>query len=224
MEFEKEFDVSIPDEQAEKIQTVGQAIEYLEAQSTLPNTRLLAHLIPGLVNKKVQSSRALNLLCSARTLYLCFLFGFAAMAFCTTKSNRIRCMKRVVVTGLGAITPIGNTLSAYLEGLQKGASGANLITQFDASLFKTRFACEVKGFEVENYIDRREARRIDRFTQFAIVTSAEALADSGLDLDAIDKQRVGVIWASGIGGLATLEKEIEDHLSSATAFPNTTRS
>ncbi|MBK6932528.1 MAG: beta-ketoacyl-ACP synthase II [Saprospirales bacterium] len=121
-------------------------------------------------------------------------------------------MKRVVVTGLGAITPIGNTLSAYLEGLQKGASGANLITQFDASLFKTRFACEVKGFEVENYIDRREARRIDRFTQFAIVTSAEALADSGLDLDAIDKQRVGVIWASGIGGLATLEKEIEEFI------------
>jgi len=121
-------------------------------------------------------------------------------------------MKRVVVTGLGAITPIGNTLSAYLEGLQKGVSGANLITLFDASLFKTRFACEVKGFNPEDHLERKEARRIDRFTQFAMVSSAEALKDSGLDLDAIDKQRVGVIWASGIGGLTTLEKEIEDHV------------
>lgn len=121
-------------------------------------------------------------------------------------------MKRVVVTGLGALTPIGNTLTAYLEGLQKGVSGANLITQFDASLFKTRFACEVKGFNVEEHIERKEARRIDRFTQFAMVTAAEALKHSGLDLDAIDKQRVGVIWASGIGGLATLEKEIEEHI------------
>ncbi len=121
-------------------------------------------------------------------------------------------MKRVVVTGLGALTPIGNTLTAYLEGLQKGVSGANLITQFDASLFKTRFACEVKGFNVEEHIERKEARRIDRFTQFAMVTAAEALKYSGLDLDAIDKQRVGVIWASGIGGLATLEKEIEEHV------------
>lgn len=121
-------------------------------------------------------------------------------------------MKRVVVTGLGALTPIGNTLSAYLEGLQKGVSGANLITQFDATLFKTRFACEVKDFNVEDHIERKEARRIDRFTQFAMVTAAEALNDSGLDLNAIDKQRVGVIWASGIGGLATLEKEIEEHI------------
>ena len=121
-------------------------------------------------------------------------------------------MKRVVVTGLGAITPIGNTLPAYLEGLQKGVSGANLITLFDASMFKTRFACEVKGFNPEDHLDRKEARRIDRFTQFAMVSSAEALKDSGLDLDAIDKQRVGVIWASGIGGLTTLEKEIEDHV------------
>ncbi|MCK6695139.1 MAG: beta-ketoacyl-ACP synthase II, partial [Thermoanaerobaculia bacterium] len=121
-------------------------------------------------------------------------------------------MKRVVVTGLGALTPIGNTLTAYLEGLQKGVSGANLITQFDASLFKTRFACEVKGFNVEEHIERKEARRIDRFTQFAMVTAAEALKYSGLDLDAIDKQRVGVIWASGIGGMATLEKEIEEHV------------
>lgn len=122
-------------------------------------------------------------------------------------------MKRVVITGLGALTPIGNTLSEYLSGLQKGTSGANLITQFDASLFKTQFACEVKGFNPEAHIDRREARRLDRFTQFAMVTADEAIKDSGLDLEAINKQRVGVIWASGIGGLATLEKEIEEHIT-----------
>jgi 3-oxoacyl-[acyl-carrier-protein] synthase II len=121
-------------------------------------------------------------------------------------------MKRVVVTGIGAITPIGNTVAEYLEGLKKGTSGANLITQFDATQFKTRFACEVKNFNPEEHLDRREVRRIDRFTQFAMVTAAEALKDSGLDLEAIDKDRVGVIWASGIGGLATLEKEIEDHI------------
>jgi len=122
-------------------------------------------------------------------------------------------MKRVVITGLGALTPIGNTLSEYLNGLQKGISGANLITQFDASLFKTHFACEVKGFNAEDHIDRREARRLDRFTQFALVTAAEALQDSKLDLNAIDKQRVGVIWASGIGGMITLEREIEEHIT-----------
>ena len=121
-------------------------------------------------------------------------------------------MKRVVVTGLGAITPIGNTLPAFLEGIQNGISGANPITLFDAALFKTRFACEVKGFIPEEHLDRKEARRIDRFTQFAMVTAAEALQSSGLNLDAIDKQRVGVIWASGIGGMTTLEKEIEDHI------------
>lgn len=121
-------------------------------------------------------------------------------------------MKRVVVTGMGALTPIGNTLPEYLEGLRRGTSGAAPITLFDAALFKTRFACEVKNFNAEDYVDRREARRIDRFTQFAIATAAEALAGSKLDLEAVDKDRVGVIWASGIGGLATLEKEIEDHV------------
>ena len=118
----------------------------------------------------------------------------------------------LVVTGLGALTPIGNTLSAYLDGLQKGTNGCNLITLFDASQFKTKFACEVKGFRAEDHMDRREARRIDRFTQFALVATAEALKRSKLDLDTINKERVGVIWASGIGGLATLEKEIEDHI------------
>lgn len=121
-------------------------------------------------------------------------------------------MKRVVVTGIGAITPIGNTVAAYREGLEKGVSGACPITLFDASQFKTRFACEVKDFNPEAHIDRREARRIDRFTQFALVTVAEALQDSGLNLEDIDKDRAGVIWASGIGGLSTLEKEIEEHV------------
>jgi len=121
-------------------------------------------------------------------------------------------MKRVVVTGIGAITPIGNNVPAYLEGLQRGTSGAGPITQFDPSQFKTRFACEVKGFVPEDFLDRKEVRRIDRFTQFALVTTEEAIKDSGLDLDAIDKQRAGVIWASGIGGLQTLEKEIEEHV------------
>lgn len=121
-------------------------------------------------------------------------------------------MKRVVVTGIGAITPIGNTIAAYLDGLKRGVSGANLITLFDATLFKTHFACEVKSFNPEDYLDRREARRVDRFTQFAMVAAAEALQNSGLDLEVIDKDRVGVIWASGIGGLATLEKEIEEHI------------
>ena len=119
-------------------------------------------------------------------------------------------MKRVVVTGIGAITPIGNNIPSYLDGLQHGRSGAGPITHFDASLFKTRFACEIKGFVPEDFIDRKEVRRIDRFTQFALVTAEEAIKDAGLDLDAIDKQRTGVIWASGIGGLHTLEKEIED--------------
>jgi 3-oxoacyl-[acyl-carrier-protein] synthase II len=120
-------------------------------------------------------------------------------------------MKRVVVTGLGALTPIGNTLAAFTEGLQKGISGADRITLFDATLFKTQFACEVKDFNPEAFIEKREVRRIDRFTQFALASTAEALQDSSLDLENIDKTRVGVIWASGIGGLATLEKEVEDY-------------
>jgi 3-oxoacyl-[acyl-carrier-protein] synthase II len=121
-------------------------------------------------------------------------------------------MKRVVVTGLGALTPIGNTVAAYQQGLEQGVSGANQITLFDASQFKTQFACEVKGFVAEDFLDRREARRLDRFTQFAMVAVAEAIQNAQIDLEQLDKQRVGVIWASGIGGLATLEKEIEDHV------------
>jgi 3-oxoacyl-[acyl-carrier-protein] synthase II len=121
-------------------------------------------------------------------------------------------MRRVVVTGLGALTPIGNDLDAYREGLKKGISGADKITLFDCSQFKTQFACEVKGFDPEQFIEKREVRRIDRFTQFALVSTEEALQRSGLDLDTVDKSRVGVIWASGIGGLNTLEKEVEEHI------------
>jgi len=121
-------------------------------------------------------------------------------------------MRRVVVTGLGALTPIGNTVQEYLKGLQNGVSGADLITQFDASLFKTKFACEVKGFNAEDYMHRREARRIDRFSQFALVVADEAMKDAGLDLEKIDLDKAGVIWASGIGGLHSLEEEVESFL------------
>ena len=116
--------------------------------------------------------------------------------------------RRVVVTGLGALTPIGNTLSAYWEGLLSGKSGAAPITYFDASLFKTQFACELKGFDPLAHFDRKEARKIDRFAQYAIVATDEALVDSCLDFDTIDKDRVGVIWGAGIGGLETFQNEV----------------
>ncbi len=119
-------------------------------------------------------------------------------------------MKRVVITGLGALTPIGNDLQAYLEGLKAGTSGANLITHFDAEKFKTQFACELKDFDASAFLDRREVRRFDDFSIYAMVTAMEAIEDSGLDPEKIDLDRAGVIYASGIGGLSTLEKEIED--------------
>jgi len=114
-------------------------------------------------------------------------------------------MKRVVVTGLGAITPIGNNIKAYTEGLKNGVSGAVPITRFDASKFKTQFACEVKGFNVEEFIHRREARRMDPFSHLAMVSVAEAVEMSGLDFENFNLDRGGVIWASGIGGFDTLE-------------------
>ena len=119
-------------------------------------------------------------------------------------------MKRVVVTGLGALTPIGNNIKEYLEGLQNGVSGANPITHFDASQFKTQFACEVKNLKPEDFIDHREVRRLDNFSIYAMVCADEAIVDSGLDISTLDVDRVGVIWGSGIGGLRSLEKEIED--------------
>ncbi|ETN94718.1 3-oxoacyl-[acyl-carrier-protein] synthase II [Zhouia amylolytica] len=116
--------------------------------------------------------------------------------------------KRVVVTGLGALTPIGNNLQEYWDGLQKGVSGAAPITHFDASKFKTQFACEVKNFQVTDFIDRKEARRLDKFAQYAMVASDEAIVDSKLDLEKIDMDRIGVIWGAGIGGLETFQEEV----------------
>ncbi|MBK7383993.1 MAG: beta-ketoacyl-ACP synthase II [Flavobacteriales bacterium] len=116
-------------------------------------------------------------------------------------------LRRVVVTGLGALTPLGNTLPEYWEGLVSGRSGAAPITRFDASKFKTRFACEVKGFVPEDFLDRKEARKMDPFAQFALVCSDEALKDSGLLESGVDRDEVGVIWGSGIGGLKTFQDE-----------------
>ncbi|MCF1190423.1 beta-ketoacyl-ACP synthase II [Mangrovimonas sp. AS39] len=117
-------------------------------------------------------------------------------------------IRRVVVTGLGALTPIGNTKDEYWEGLKNGKSGAASITYFDTEKFKTKFACEVKNFNVTDFIDRKEARKMDKFTQYAMVASDEAIADANLDLDKINKLRVGVIWGAGIGGLETFQDEV----------------
>lgn len=119
--------------------------------------------------------------------------------------------RRVVVTGLGAMTPIGNSIEEYWQGLSTGKSGAAPITLFNAEKFKTRFACEVKNFDPEKYMDRKEARKMDRFTQFAIAVSDEAIKDSGLDLETIDLDRAGVIWGSGIGGLQTFQDEVSNY-------------
>lgn len=129
------------------------------------------------------------------------------------------CMKRVVITGMGALTPIGNTISGYLEGLQQGVSGANLITRFDATNFKTQFACEVKNFDPESFMDRKEVRKLDLCAIFGLVCTDEAMSDSGLDVEKIDSDRAGVIWGSGIGGLATLESEIETFITSESGLP-----
>ena len=118
-------------------------------------------------------------------------------------------MKRVVITGTGAVTPIGNTLSEYREGLQAGTSGAKTISHFDATNFKTTFACEVEGVDIEALVGRKESRKLDRFTIFGIIAADEAINKSGLDLEQLDLDRAGVIWGSGIGGLRSLEKEIE---------------
>jgi 3-oxoacyl-[acyl-carrier-protein] synthase II len=116
--------------------------------------------------------------------------------------------KRIVVTGIGTLTPIGNTLDAYWESLVNGVSGADMITQFDASKFKTRFACEIKGFDPTEHMDRKEARKLDRFSQIALVASDQAVADAGITPENVDHDRVGVIFASGIGGLNTFTDEV----------------
>lgn len=116
--------------------------------------------------------------------------------------------KRVVVTGIGALTPIGNTAPEYWDGLLKGISGAARITRFDPTNYKTKFACEVKNFDPTHFIDKKEVRRLDRFAQFALVCSDEAIKDSGLDAQGVNRDRVGVIWGSGIGGLDVFIEEI----------------
>ena len=120
-------------------------------------------------------------------------------------------MRRVVVTGMGALTPLGNDINSYLEGLQNGVSGADMITRFDATNFKTKFACEVKGFNPQDFMDRREARRSDLYSIFAQVAADQAVADSGLSSENANLDRVGVIVGSGIGGLATLEKDVMEY-------------
>ena len=120
-------------------------------------------------------------------------------------------LRRVVVTGLGALTPIGNNVESFWNGLVSGESGAGPITHFDASKFKTQFACELKGYDALNHFDRKESRKLDKFAQYGLVCSEEAIKDSKLDVDDVDKTRVGVIWGSGIGGLETFQNE-------ATAF------
>ena len=118
--------------------------------------------------------------------------------------------RRVVITGLGALTPIGNNVKEYWKNLIKGVSGAAPITHFDASKFKTQFACEIKNFEVSDYIPRKDARKMDRFTQYAVVAADEAVLHSKLDLKNDNLDRIGVIWGSGIGGLETFQNEMID--------------
>jgi 3-oxoacyl-[acyl-carrier-protein] synthase II len=129
-------------------------------------------------------------------------------------------MKRVVISGIGAVTPLGNNIEEYWNGLVNGQSGADMITHFDTEHFRTKFACEVKNFDIENYINRKEARKMDRFCHYAIASADEAMADSGLNEDAsLNKERMGVIWASGIGGLETFQNEVKAYSTSETGIP-----
>ena len=119
--------------------------------------------------------------------------------------------KRVVVTGLGALTPIGNDVTTYWNNLAAGVSGAGPITKFDASKFRTQFACEVKGLDVVQFIPRQEARKMDAFTHYALIATDEAVRDANLNLDTIDKNKIGVIWGSGIGGIKSFEDELIEY-------------
>jgi 3-oxoacyl-[acyl-carrier-protein] synthase II len=121
-------------------------------------------------------------------------------------------MRRVVVTGIGALTPLGNNLHEYWEALKNGVSGANMITYFNTEKFKTKFACELKNYDSSKFFDRKEANKLDLYSQYALITTDEAITDSGLDLEKVDKDRVGVIWASGIGGLETFFLAIKSHV------------
>src|SRR5512145_781383 len=122
-------------------------------------------------------------------------------------------LKRAVITGAGALTPIGNNVQDFWTSLCEGVSGSDLITRFDTSKFKTKFACEVKNFDPLVYFDRKEVRKLDPYAVYALVAVEEAMKDSGLNLDVIDKERAGVIWASGIGGIETFFQEIKGYLS-----------
>lgn len=128
-------------------------------------------------------------------------------------------LKRVVVTGLGAITPIGNTVSEFWNNLVNGVSGAGPITHFDTSLFKTKFGCEVKDFEVTKFMDRKEARKMDPYTQYAVVVAREAISDSGLDIETENLDRIGVIFGAGIGGIQTFEEEVSNYTRNKEAGP-----
>jgi 3-oxoacyl-[acyl-carrier-protein] synthase II len=128
--------------------------------------------------------------------------------FKDNKNKEFMVLRRVVVTGLGALTPIGNNIEEYWNGLINGVSGAAPITYFDASKFKTQFACELKNFNAEDFLDRKEARKMDRYAQYAMVSSDEAVLDAGFNFEKLDKDRVGVIWGSGIGGLETFQIEM----------------
>ncbi len=119
-------------------------------------------------------------------------------------------LKRVVVTGLGALTPIGNSIGELWKSLIAGVSGANQITHFDASKFKTQFACELKNFDPNDYFDRKEARKYDTYAKYGMLAADQAVQDAEINLDKLDLDRAGIIWASGIGGLDTFEKEIGD--------------
>jgi 3-oxoacyl-[acyl-carrier-protein] synthase II len=121
-------------------------------------------------------------------------------------------MRRVVVTGIGALTPIGKNLHEFWENLKNGESGAEMITRFNTEKFKTKFACEVKGYDSQNYFDRKEANKLDMYAQFALIATQEAITDSGINLESVDKDRVGVIWASGIGGLETFFESIKGYV------------
>jgi 3-oxoacyl-[acyl-carrier-protein] synthase II len=129
------------------------------------------------------------------------------------KNIRVTIMElnRVVVTGIGALTPLGNSLKEYWNGLMNGVSGADFITQFDATKFKTRFACELKNFDPLNYLDRKEARKIDRFSQVALAASDQAVEDAGITPGNVNADRVGVVLASGIGGLQTFQEEVVNY-------------
>ncbi len=120
-------------------------------------------------------------------------------------------LKRVVITGLGALTPLGNSISEYWDSLANGVSGSDHITRFDTSHFKTKFACEIKNFDLSSYLDRKEARKLDPYAQYAIVASDQAIADSGMDLENLDRTKVGVIWGSGIGGSDTFLSEVSGY-------------